>query len=289
MIAITALLQNLVHTFEPIAVLCANRLRLAKETENIQIKASLEYALPTFVSFLIRCLYFFENATLIVDAQQHTTPTHNELHLRLILPKFDFNPNLLLSTQEQKILELDSSAESTNVVFVKVMLPYDATQVPIQPSPPLMAQPENSSQLDAKYLIQNFEKRFQLAASDHLTLDKLKAGSHTKEALLLEQVQGIILQNIEREDFTSDELLKTIGLSKAQLFRHLKKTTGFSTANYIRYVRLCHAQELLRQTQLSISEVAFRVGFRDLSYFTHSFKEQFDCSPSEWRQEKMKQ
>ena len=72
-------------------------------------------------------------------------------------------------------------------------------------------------------------------------------------------------------------------ISRPQLHRKLKALTNKSTSFYIRSFRLHRAKQLLQTTNLNVSEIAFEVGFANLSYFSRVFKEEFGISPLETR------
>lgn len=105
----------------------------------------------------------------------------------------------------------------------------------------------------------------------------------TKEDTFIEKVEKIILGNIEDEDFSVNELARTLLLSRSQVHRKIKALTGMSTAIYIRSVRLRKSKELLPNEELSISEIAYQVGFKSPVYFSQVFKETFGMSPSATR------
>ncbi|MCB0839897.1 MAG: helix-turn-helix transcriptional regulator, partial [Bacteroidetes bacterium] len=99
----------------------------------------------------------------------------------------------------------------------------------------------------------------------------------------LNDLKNLLNQRWEDSEFNLPEISKEMGLSRAQFYRKVKTLTGQSPSVYIRNLRLQKAQELLKSTQLNISEVAYAVGFKDLSYFSRSFSEEFGISPSESR------
>jgi AraC-like DNA-binding protein len=74
-------------------------------------------------------------------------------------------------------------------------------------------------------------------------------------------------------------------MSRPVLFRKTKMLTGLSVIDLIRNVRLKKAEMLLRQKKLSISEVAFTVGFTDPRYFSKSFRNHFGKSPTQYVEE----
>ncbi len=97
--------------------------------------------------------------------------------------------------------------------------------------------------------------------------------------LFLDQIQAYVEEHLQ-SDFTVEDVAKHLGMSRVQLYRKVKALTGKSISIYIRMIRLYKARQLLHSTNLSISEVAYSVGFSDPSYFTKAFKETFGSTPS---------
>ena len=77
-------------------------------------------------------------------------------------------------------------------------------------------------------------------------------------------------------------LAKEVGISYPTLFKRLKNITGQSVSNFIRFVRLRKAAELLIQTNCNVNEAAFQVGFSDIKYFREQFFKQYGINPSEF-------
>ena len=74
-----------------------------------------------------------------------------------------------------------------------------------------------------------------------------------------------------------------MGLSRSQLFRKLKALTGKSTSLVVRSIRLEQARQLLQNTELNVSEVAYEVGFKDRAFFSRLFTEEYGEPPSSLR------
>lgn len=100
----------------------------------------------------------------------------------------------------------------------------------------------------------------------------------------LDKVKNIILTHINDEDFNVGKLAEYLNLSRSQTFRKIKALTGFSANEYIREVRLKKALELLKDENLTISEISYRVGFNNPSYFNKCFHEKYNYSPGEYRE-----
>ena len=99
----------------------------------------------------------------------------------------------------------------------------------------------------------------------------------------LSELKILMDKHWDDSEFGLTKISEAMGLSRPQFYRKIKSITGQSPSIYIRNLRLQKAQELLKNTQLNISEVAYAVGFKDLSYFSRSFSEEFGISPSETR------
>ncbi|MEM9888066.1 MAG: ATP-binding protein [Bacteroidota bacterium] len=105
------------------------------------------------------------------------------------------------------------------------------------------------------------------------------------EESFLYRVQSTLETNLDREDFDVKALCEALHLSRMHLHRKLKALTGQSTTQYMLALRLERAKDLLKTTDLSISEIAYRVGFKSQSYFSQVFVREVGRSPSVWRKE----
>ncbi len=104
-----------------------------------------------------------------------------------------------------------------------------------------------------------------------------------KEDAFIEKVQKAIQEHLNEPDFGVQELCKQLGLSRTQLHNKMKAVTDRSTSLYIRFIRLKKAKELLERSDKSISEIAFEVGFKDPSYFSRAFNQEFGAAPRQFR------
>ncbi len=83
------------------------------------------------------------------------------------------------------------------------------------------------------------------------------------------------------------KLQRLLGMSRSDLHRKLKLATGMSATEYIRYLRVHRAaQLLLEQPDVCIVGIALEVGFNNHSYFTKRFREVFGVCPKEYRERK---
>ena len=85
-------------------------------------------------------------------------------------------------------------------------------------------------------------------------------------------INQIIEENLEDENFSVEELAQKAGLSRSMLHRKLVKLTGKSASDYIMEIRLNRAKEFLENDVATVSEIAYKVGFNNLSYFSKAFR-----------------
>lgn len=102
------------------------------------------------------------------------------------------------------------------------------------------------------------------------------------EEVFLQNLVHCIEQHIDDSEFGLDALAAGMSMSRSTLHRRVKLITGMTPLDVIRDIRLKKACALLREHRLTISEVAYSVGFTNPKYFTKCFKEQFGQTPSEY-------
>ena len=101
---------------------------------------------------------------------------------------------------------------------------------------------------------------------------------------LKEKAIKYVEDNISRSNFSVEELSRGLGMSRVHLYKKLLQITGKTPIEFIRVIRLKRAAQLLRESQLHVSEVAYEVGFNSPRYFSRYFKEEFGMLPSEYQE-----
>ena len=102
-----------------------------------------------------------------------------------------------------------------------------------------------------------------------------------RDKQFVKQLNTIIQQNLSNSEFGVEDIGKEIGLSRVQLYRKVKAMTGSSVVDLLRKARLAKAKRLLESRSMSISEVAYEVGFSAPSYFTKCFKDEYNMLPGD--------
>jgi ligand-binding sensor domain-containing protein/signal transduction histidine kinase/DNA-binding response OmpR family regulator len=98
----------------------------------------------------------------------------------------------------------------------------------------------------------------------------------------LQKAITVIEDNIDDPDLDIEKFASEIGVSRMQLYRKLNALTEMTVKEFVRSIRLKRAAQLLVQKKLNISEVAYAVGFRDLSHFRKCFRQEFGMNASEY-------
>ena len=105
---------------------------------------------------------------------------------------------------------------------------------------------------------------------------------------LIEKAVKYVEENISRSDLSVEELSRELGMSRVHLYKKLLQITGKTPIEFIRVIRLKRAAQLLRESQLHVSEIAYEVGFNNPKYFSRYFKEEFGVLPSAYQEKEGK-
>lgn len=89
--------------------------------------------------------------------------------------------------------------------------------------------------------------------------------------------------NLDNPKLSAAMLSDLCGVSQKQLYRKIRKLTAMTTVEYIRHIRMQHAARLLAVGNFTVSEVMYRVGFTNASYFSRAFAAAHDQTPSEYK------
>ncbi|MDA3880837.1 MAG: ATP-binding protein [Prolixibacteraceae bacterium] len=98
----------------------------------------------------------------------------------------------------------------------------------------------------------------------------------------LKKVKDITEANMQEPDFSVEKLSTEVGISRAHLYNKLVALTGKTPIEYIRIMRIRRAAQLLEKSQLTVMEVAYKVGFNDPRYFTKHFKHEYEMTPTQY-------
>ena len=107
--------------------------------------------------------------------------------------------------------------------------------------------------------------------------------SNDPEAEFIKEAVLLVEENLANESFDIKVMVDKLNMSQSTLYRKIKSLTGLSLTGFIRSVRLKKAAEMILTSNEKLSTVAIKVGFNDNKYFRESFKKQYGCLPSEYK------
>lgn len=108
----------------------------------------------------------------------------------------------------------------------------------------------------------------------------LKVSAEYRE--FLENCIAIVERHLTDEHFSIKVLVKEMGMSHSNLYKKIRLLSGQSITNFIRYIRLRKAAELMLKNECNVNQAAFEVGISDIKYFRTQFNKLFGMNPSEY-------
>jgi signal transduction histidine kinase/ligand-binding sensor domain-containing protein/DNA-binding response OmpR family regulator len=106
---------------------------------------------------------------------------------------------------------------------------------------------------------------------------------------LIQNAIKLVEDNIGNPDFSVEHLSHELGMSRVHLYKKLLSLTGKAPLEFIRTIRIQRAAQFLEKSQLTVAEVAYKVGFNNPKYFTKYFKDEYNILPSAYAAGKRKQ
>jgi YesN/AraC family two-component response regulator len=136
-------------------------------------------------------------------------------------------------------------------------------------------------QIRSKNLIEQRRKlREKFSALIDLKPEDIAASSMDEQ--LLHRLLTVFEDHMEEQGFGVENLAREIGLSRVHLNRKIQALTNHSASDFIRTLRLQKAAKMLRSASGTVSEIAYQVGFNNLSHFSKVFRRHFGKLPSEF-------
>lgn len=116
-----------------------------------------------------------------------------------------------------------------------------------------------------------------------LSVDTVTVAPQRVDQKFLADLTAIVEANLNRSELSVEDVARSLGISRVQLYRKVKAVLGTGVTDFIQGIRLTKARQLLLDDELTIAEVAYQLGFSSPSYFSTSFKARYQVSPSEFR------
>ena len=145
-------------------------------------------------------------------------------------------------------------------------------------------------QKTALNLIQNRKLLKNNYDGSQLQEDKVKQVElESSDEILLKKVMGYINENMDNPNLNVEMIANAVGISRVHLYRKLKELTNQSASDLIKNIRLKQASDLLASKSISVAEVAYAVGFSNLSTFSTSFKSLYGIPPKKYQETHLKE
>ena len=104
---------------------------------------------------------------------------------------------------------------------------------------------------------------------------------------LVNSATDYVESNMANGDITVETMSVALNMSRVHLYKRLLAITGQTPSEFIRDIRLRHAEKLILKSQLSVSEISYRVGFNNPRSFSKYFKEKYGVIPSQYKREEV--
>jgi len=266
------MIEGVVQSLQPFA--SAHEVSLKFESDVAKIEAL--YQPPEIVSALIKLMcriitFTPQNYRVIVKIRQ--IDQQNDF---LIIKIMNSGVNL---TQMNEIssgigFQVHVNGDDRHSIFVLRIPLHLAESTTSSASPPV----KDHSLIKPWY--SEIRKRLTSHFSNPQHIERLARQRSDQEGMFVKKVNAIIHHHLDQEGFSAEDLAKKVALSRTQLFRKLKDLTQMAPGQYIRFVRLQKAKDMLENSELNVSEVAYQVGFVSNSHFSRAFHRQFGINPS---------
>lgn len=275
------LVRNLVTALQPFAEAKFVQLQFSTEVEKVLITHHPESMLSLLTRLLCRIIAMTQQEnTVTVEVQSYD----QNIWVRV----FNTGAGLhdtgeIISGLGQKI----SVRKREGGTIFEMLLAKDNTESTLEKAEPA------SIFASQKQRVPPFFKRLKdslqayFASTQHL--EQAAFSMDQRAGIFLKKVNTVIMDHLDEEHFDMPALSKALVISRSQLYRRLKPIILQGPAHYIRFVRLQEAKAMLQNSDLSIGEIAFQMGFVNPSHFTRAFHEQFGFNPSDVKRSKKQQ
>jgi len=126
-------------------------------------------------------------------------------------------------------------------------------------------------------------KRLSDKFSHKVVLEPTDAVIQSEDGKFLEQAIKIIEKNMSNTGFDPEKLASELAMSTSTFYRKIKKLTEKTPGEFIKHIRLKRAAQLLKETNLTVSEIIESVGYQDIKNFRRNFKQEYHVTPSDYR------
>ena len=105
-----------------------------------------------------------------------------------------------------------------------------------------------------------------------------------EDEVMMNRLMAFIEEHISDEELKIDDMAEAVGLGRTVFYEKIRHLVGVSPSDFLRQVRMQRAQQLIARSKMTVSEIAYSIGFTDPKYFTKCFKKVTGMTPSEYRE-----
>lgn len=147
-----------------------------------------------------------------------------------------------------------------------------------------LTKPFNASEIKARVrnLIKIREQLRELFRQEVIELKPTKVKVNSMDKVFIQKAKTVIDKHISESEFDVVQFAEEMNMAPVQLRRKLKALTNQTAIEFVRHYRLQRAADLLTQKAGTVSDIAFGVGFENLSYFARVFQEKYGVLPSDY-------
>lgn len=198
-----------------------------------------------------------------------------------------YDPSLIITDLKMPVMDglemLRQLRERGNNAFVIILTAYDSfsyAQTALRlGAVDFLLKPFHDGELEQA--VTNLQRRMAAARQpEDEAIPGLKKGDKSKYVL---QAMDYIGAHYGEQTISVSTIAQHLGLSESHLSHLFRKETDYTIMNYLTRYRIHKAMELLRDCRLKVYEIAERVGYRDITYFSSTFKKVVGMSPSEFQ------
>lgn len=126
---------------------------------------------------------------------------------------------------------------------------------------------------------EQLQKQFQ----QHVEIRPSEVAVRSMDEQFVNSAVKVVEDNLANAEYTVEQLSEAMSMSRVYLYKKILSLTGKTPVEFIRIIRIRRAADLLEKSQLTVSEIAYQVGFNNPKYFTKHFKEAYQMLPTEYR------
>jgi signal transduction histidine kinase/ligand-binding sensor domain-containing protein/DNA-binding response OmpR family regulator len=132
-------------------------------------------------------------------------------------------------------------------------------------------------------------EQFQQQFQQHIQVRPSEVAIPSLDEEFIKKAIKVVEDNLSNAEYTVEELSEAMAMSRVYLYKKISSLTGKTPIEFIRIIRLRTGADLLQKSRLSVSEVAYKIGFNNPKYFARLFKEEYKVLPTEYRKQSVEE